>query len=42
VIERHTAAGVYPLAKGYGVDVLVSGIDLIPSGVSIQWTSGGF
>lgn len=42
VIERHTAAGVYPVAKAYGLDVVISGIDLIPSGVVISWSSGDF
>jgi hypothetical protein len=41
IVSRHTAAGVYPLTKGYGVDILISGITPITSGLIIEWFSNG-
>lgn len=39
IIERHTAAGVYPVAKAYGIDVSVSGIYPGADTVTLEWTS---
>lgn len=39
IIDRHTAGGVYPVVKAYGVDVTISGV--IPAGneITILWSS---
>ena len=42
IIERHTAAGVYPAAKAYGLDVTVSGVFPSADSISLQWTSNDF
>jgi hypothetical protein len=39
IVNRHTAAGVYPIIKSYGIDYTVTGIYPIISGVSIYWNS---
>lgn len=39
IIERHTAAGVYPVARAYGVDISVSGVYPGGDNITIQWTS---
>lgn len=39
VIDRHTAAGVYAIAKAYGIDPEISGVDISDSTVSIAWRS---
>ena len=42
VIERHTAAGVYPVAKAYGVEITVTGIEPGANSITLGWTSNGF
>jgi len=42
VIERHVAFGTYPVAKAYGIDIEVSGMDMVSSGLHISWTGYGF
>jgi hypothetical protein len=42
VINKHTAAGVYPVAKAYGVDITVTGIEPGPDNVTLLWHSEGF
>jgi len=39
IVERHTAAGVYPAAKAYGVDVSVSGVFPGGDSITLEWTS---
>lgn len=42
VVSRHTAAGVYPVIRGYGVDVIVTGIAQSSEGLTLGWFSNGF
>lgn len=42
IAERHTAAGVYPVTKAYGVEVTVSGLNPGEGTVEILWGSSGF
>ncbi len=39
VIDRHTAAGVYAIAKTYGIDPLISGVIPGDGQVTIKWSS---
>ena len=39
IINRHTAYGVYPVSRAYGVEVLVSGIIPGESSLTLQWYS---
>lgn len=39
IIERHTAAGVYPVAKAYGIDPTISGVVTGDGFISIGWRS---
>jgi hypothetical protein len=41
ILNRHTAAGVYPLAKAYGVEIIASGIEPGPDSVKLFWHSEG-
>jgi len=42
VIERHTAFGVYPVARAYGIQVVVSGVEVTSSGVWLEWGGYGY
>jgi hypothetical protein len=37
IVNRHTALGVAPLVKGYGIDITYSGIDAGDSTITIYW-----
>jgi len=39
VINKHTAAGVYPVARAYGVDVTVSGVYPSDTSIMLEWDS---
>lgn len=39
VVERHTAAGVYPCCRTYGVDITVSGIEPGEKSITLRWDS---
>jgi hypothetical protein len=42
IVMRHTAAGVYPVVKSYGVDITLSGIEPSASGITLTWISNGY
>jgi len=42
IIERHTAAGVYPIVKAYGVDINLDSVEPTASGITIRWESNGY
>lgn len=42
IIERHVALGTYPVARAYGVEIEVSGMDMVSSGLQISWTGYGY
>lgn len=39
IVNKHTAAGVYPVAKAYGVDVTISGIYPSDTSITLEWDS---
>jgi hypothetical protein len=39
VVSRHTAAGVYPVTRAYGVEVLLTGIDPGADELTVRWSS---
>ena len=39
IVDRHTAFGVYPVVKGYGIDVTISGITPGAENIVIEWFS---
>lgn len=39
VVNKHTAFGVYPVSKAYGVDIAVSGVYPGADTVTLEWTS---
>lgn len=42
IVSRHTAAGIYPVIRAYGVDVQVTGIIPTSEGLILNWYSNGF
>jgi hypothetical protein len=42
IVERHTAAGVYPVVKAYGLDIDITSVEPSASGVLIRWESDGY
>lgn len=42
VINKHTALGVYPVIKGAGVDITLSGLIPQSDGITFNWTSRGY
>lgn len=38
-VSRHTAAGVYPIVKAYGIDPTISGVTISGSMINIKWGS---
>jgi hypothetical protein len=42
ILRNHIALGVYPIAKAYGIDILISGINPTLDGVELDWSSSGF
>lgn len=41
IIEEHTALGVYPAIRTYGISPVVSGVNITTSGVTLDWTYHG-
>ncbi len=41
-VARHTAAGVYPIVKAYGIDPTVSGVNITGDSITIKWGSYGY
>ncbi len=41
VVGRHTAAGVYPVVKAYGIDPVISGVIPADGQLTIKWSSYG-
>ena len=41
VVYRHTAAGVYPVARTYGIDISVSGIYSVSGNLVLEWVGRG-
>jgi hypothetical protein len=39
IISQHTAAGIYPVVKAYGVDVTISGIYPDADSITLEWSS---
>ena len=39
VIDRHTAAGVYAIAKAYGIDPVISGVIPGDTAITIKWST---
>lgn len=39
IIGRHTAAGVYAVAKAYGIDPVISGVNVSGETIDIAWSS---
>jgi hypothetical protein len=37
VVERHTALGMYPLTRAYGIDVTVSGLSVSGNDIELRW-----
>lgn len=42
ILNRHTAAGIYPVAKAYGVDITVTGVEPGADYITLFWNSEGF
>ena len=42
IVSRHTAAGVYPVIKAYGVENQITNITPVLSGLILNWYSDGF
>lgn len=42
VVYKHTALGVYPVIKAYGVDVIISGMNPNVEGIALDWISSGY
>lgn len=41
IVQRHTAAGVYPVVKAYGIDPTISGVVSGSDTITIKWGSYG-
>ncbi len=41
VVEKYTAAGVYPIIKAYAPDITVSGIETTSDSITLKWLSHG-
>lgn len=42
IVHKHTALGVFPVTKAYGVDVLVSGVEPRSTSITLRWTYKGY
>lgn len=42
IVSKHTAAGVYPIIKAYGVEIGINNIMPTESGIMIEWESYGY
>jgi hypothetical protein len=41
IVDKHTALGVYPIVRAYGVDVTITDVTPAPTSVTIEWATHG-
>lgn len=41
IVEQHTAAGIYPVTRAYGVELVISGVESTSSGIILRWFAHG-
>lgn len=42
IVDRHTAAGIYPAIEAYGVDIAIDSVIPTASGIILKWESNGY